>query len=333
MLITEPWSTIADRLGVVASAPPPNSGADVLLTGTDWPATAYRTKVFPVPIRPAGLRRHGAAARESGVPLLVIVPSASSGVSRAALDENVSLLIVPSSPDSPVTGFLFSPAGRRDLADPAIEPELIRRPGRVPWATYALVFELLQTPHVSQRTLARRIGVTQPRVSQALRDVGDAVRRTDAGWKSRSPDELADWILVRYPWRPRMATSWLALDAPVAAARRVTAHLTERGIEHAIGGDVAADSVAPWARPSTAWIWTAAPVDLQETDATPTTASAANLFLAISDDPYLLKSATRAKNGELTLPPWRVWIDLVRQGHDDAALALRRHLTAQGSPS
>ncbi|GHH75923.1 hypothetical protein [Promicromonospora soli] len=332
MLITEPWSTIADRLGIVVSAPPPDSGADIVLAGADWPMTAYRAKVFPAPIRPEGMRRHAAAARELGVSLLVIVPSASPGVSRAALDENVSLLIVPPSPGSDVTGFLFSAAGRQDLADPVTEPEPSRRPGRVPWATYALAFELLETPNVSQRTLARRIGVTQPRVSQALRDLDNAVRRTQAGWEARSPDELADWILARYPWRPRIATSWLTLDAPVTAARRVTAHLTERGIEHAVGGDVAADSVAPWARPFTAWIWAGAPIDLQETGATPTTASAANLFLAISDDPYLLKSATRAENGDSMLPAWRVWIDLVRQGHDDAALALRRHLTAQGSP-
>lgn len=332
MLITEPWSTIADRLGVVVSTPPADSDADVVLAGADWPTTAYRTKAFPAPVRPAGVHSHAALAREQGVSLLLIVPSASAGVRQAALDENVSLLIVPSSPGSPVTGFLFSPAGRRDLADPVADSGPSRRPGRVPWATYALVLELLETPDVSQRTLARRIGVTQPRVSQALRDVGDAVFRTRTGWEVRSPDELADWILVRYPWRPRMATSWLTLDAPVAAARRVTTDLRERGIEHAVSGDVAADSVASWARPSTAWIWTAAPVDLQETGATPTTASAANLFLAISDDPFLLKSATRAEKGDSTLPPWRVWIDLVRQGHDDAALALRRHLTAQGSP-
>ncbi|WP_369369693.1 hypothetical protein AB1046_12820 [Promicromonospora sp. Populi] len=331
MLITEPWSTIAERLGLVATAPSSESDADVVLRGVDWPTTAYRIKVFPTPLRPAGIHSHAAAARKQGLRLLVVVPTASAGVRRAALDENVSLLVVPSSPRTPVTGFLYSSAGLRNLADPVTASEPGRRPGRVPWATYAVGFELLETPDVSQYALAQRIGVTQPRVSQALRDMGAAIRRTRTGWEAQSPDELADWLLSRYPWRPKMATSWLTLDAPVAAAQRTAAHLTEQGIEHAIGGDVAADSFAPWSRPATAWIWTTTPVDLQETSATPTTAGAANLFLAVSDDPYLLKSARRAENGASMLPPWRVWIDLVHQGHDDAALALRRHLAAQGT--
>ncbi|MFE7506566.1 hypothetical protein [Promicromonospora sp. NPDC057488] len=333
MLITEPWTTIADHLGLVVTAPPEDSVADVVLAGAGWPATAYLTKSFPAPIRPATVHAHAASARERGVSLLLIVPSASAGVSRAALDENVSLLVVPGSPGGPVRGFLLSPAGRRDLADLDATTEPSRRPGRVPWATYALAFELLEAPTASQRVLAARIGVTQPRISQALRNLGDAVHRTPAGWEVRSPDDLADWILARYPWQPRIATSWLTLDAPVAAARHATTHLTERGIEHAVGGDVAADSVAPWARPSSAWIWTAAQVDLQEIGATPTTADAANLFLAVPDDPYLLPAAARSKNDYPVLPPWRVWIDLAHQGHDDAAVTLRRHLTTRkGQP-
>jgi hypothetical protein len=331
MLITEPWSTIADRLGVIVSEPPPGSDADVVLTGAGWPATAYRTKFFLAPLRPAGVRDHASAARTLGLPLLVVVPSASTGVSQAALDENVSLVVVPDSPGRPVTGFLFSPSGRLDLTEPVTRSGPIRRPGRVPWATYAAGFELLETPDVSQYALAQRIGVTQARVSQALRHIGDLIRHTRTGWEATSPEELADWLHARYPWKPTMATSWLTLDAPVAAARRATAHLVEKGIEHAVGGDVAADSIAPWARPSTAWIWTAAPVDLQEVGATPTPASAANLFLAVPDDPYLLRSARRAENGDPLLPAWRVWIDLVHQGHDDAALALRERLAAQGT--
>ncbi|MFD7309088.1 hypothetical protein [Promicromonospora sp. NPDC059942] len=328
MLITEPWSTIAEQLGLVVTAPPDGSGADVVLTGAGWPATAYRTKVFPAPVRPATVRALATSARNEGHSLLLVVPSASAGVSRAAQEENVSLLIVPGSPGSPVHGFLLSSAGRRDLADPVAPSEPSRRPGRIPWATYALAFELLEAPIASQRALAGRIGVTQPRVSQALQGLGDAVRRTRTGWEARSPDDLADWILAGYPWQPRIATSWLTLDAPVAAAQRVTTELRERGIEHAVGGDVAADSLAPWARPSSAWIWTAAQIDLQEAGATPTTADAANLFLAVPDDPHLLRSAARPENSYPVLAPWRVWIDLARQGHDDAAVALRRHLSS-----
>ena len=329
MLITEPWTTIADRLGLVVTAPPEGSGADVVLAGAGWPSTAYRTKTFPAPIRPATVHAHAASARERGVWLLLVVPSASAGVSQAALEENVSLLIVPGSPGTPVRGSLLSPAGRRDLADPAAATQPSRRPGRVPWATYALAFELLEAPKASQRVLAGRIGVTQPRISQALQDLGDAVHRTPTGWEVHSPDHLADWVLGRYPWQPRIATSWLTLDAPVTAAQRATTYLREGGIEHAVGGDVAADSVAPWARPSSTWIWSAVQVDLQEIEATPTTADAANLFLAVPDDPYLLGSAAPPENGYPVLPPWRVWIDLAHQGHDDAADALRRHLTTR----
>lgn len=329
MFITEPWATIADRLGLVVTAPPEGSGADVVLAGAGWPSTAYRTKTFPAPIRPATVHAHAASAREQGVWLLLVVPSTSAGVSQAAVEENVSLLIVPGSPGSPVRGSLLSTAGRRDLSDPAAATEPSRRPGRVPWATYALAFELLEAPKASQRVLADRIGVTQPRISQALQDLGDAVHRTPTGWEVRSPSDLADWVLGRYPWQPRIATSWLTLDAPLKAAKRATTHLREGGIEHAVGGDVAADSVAPWARPSSAWIWTAVQVDLQAIEATPTTADAANLFLAVPDDPYLLGSAARPENSCPVLPPWRVWIDLAHQGHGDAADALRRHLTAR----
>ncbi|WP_020017022.1 hypothetical protein [Promicromonospora sukumoe] len=332
MLITEPWTTIADGLGLVVTAPPEDSGADVVLAGPGWPSSAYRTKSFPTPIRPAAVHAHAASARERGLSLLLIVPSASAGVTQAALDENVSLLVVPGSPGSTVRGFLISPAGRLDLPDADVTTEHGRRPGRVPWATYALAFELLEAPEASQRVLAGRIGVTQPRISQALRDLGDAVHRTPAGWGVRSPDDLVDQILARYPWQPRIATSWLTLDAPVTAAQHATTHLRDRGIAHAVGGDVAADAIAPWARPSSAWIWTSAQVDLQELGATPTTADTANLFLAVPDDPYLLRSAARPEDGYPTLPPWRVWVDLVRQGHDDAAAALRRHLMTRRGP-
>lgn len=67
---------------------------------------------------------------------------------------------------------------------------------------------------------------------------------------------------------------------------------------------------------------------LQPAGLTPAPADAATVTLAVSEDPHLLSSARPAAAGMPLLPGWRVWVDLVHQGNDDAAEALADALVA-----
>ena len=96
----------------------------------------------------------------------------------------------------------------------------------------------------------------------------------------------------------------------------------------AASDDVSADRIAPWARPAMAWLWVVAPADLQPAGLTPAPADAATVTLAVSEARHLLDSARPAGDELPLLPGWRVWVDLVHQGRDDAAAALADALVA-----
>lgn len=343
MLIADAWSQLAQEHGVLTGAPPESAGdgvqGDVELRVPGWAPAAYEVKTFLSPLAPSQLHKvmnkHRLRSRDwNDQPeplLLVVVPSATERMLEEAVAAGVSVVVTPRGPNDLVGGVLVGRSGELLHLAPRAPDEAVKsaRRGRVPWGTFAVAFELLGGPRAwaNQEELAVRVGLSQPRVSQILRRL-DARIHTLGGADvvdDAVRDRLAGWLVEHYPRQPRLATTWLTLDSPVQAAGQLENYLRSQNIAHVVTGEVAADRLAPWARPSTCWVWTACLADLEPIGATPVNVRDANLTLAVAEDPYVLRNVDESRR---TAAPWRVWLDLVHQGRLDSADTLRNALVA-----
>ncbi|GCD20139.1 hypothetical protein CTKZ_17010 [Cellulomonas algicola] len=330
MLMSDVFVALAQAHGIVFR-PSPALGvhAPLTLTGPDMPATPYDVHttgaLYPSRVRRYSVDRYALAAARPRP--LVIAASATRAARDTALEVGVSLLVAPDG--GPVTGVLIDASGRTHVVDAPTAHEAAdeapRRSGRTPWGAYALAISLLHDPTPrSQAALACEVSLTQPRVSQALRDMHAFVAREPAGWAVRDSDQLARWLRDRYP-QPRTSATWLTLDAPVLATRAIAGALEDAGVRYAVTGQVAADSYAPWARPTRTTIWADQLVDLSAVGCTPARATDATVTIAVPDDPYALQDAT-LRGGLHLADPWRVWLTLAQDGDDAAADRLREKL-------
>ncbi|WP_199424592.1 hypothetical protein [Actinotalea solisilvae] len=319
------WSELATEHGIVVDSPGQGAHGDLVLRGPDLPTTVYQVKTFSRPLRPAAVAQL-AAEQAPWKRLLLFASSFTPDVARLAEEAGISVLATGSGRG--VHGVLVDAAGRvhRLSPPPPARAPAPRGPGQVAWGTYAVAFALLETPG-TQQALADRAGVSRVRVTQVLSQLDGLVTRTAAGWAPADHRELASWLAANYPATPRLATTWTVLDPPVNAAAYISRHLDILGVPHAVSGDVAADTWAPWARPASAWIWTSSLVDLAAVSATPAAPESATVTLAVSDDPHLLDAVRTTDDSPPLLAPWRVWVDLAHQGSTAAADALLNRLT------
>lgn len=89
---------------------------------------------------------------------------------------------------------------------------------------------------------AARLGVTQQAVSRALR----ALRGATAG----GTEELLDMFLEEYPGPGGKAFGWYGLDPVTAQTRTAVSLASILELDPLVGGDVAADRIAPWKLPA-----------------------------------------------------------------------------------
>lgn len=322
MLMPDVWSALAESHEILPTADS-SVRADVVLRGPAFPATPYDVRTVST-LHPSRVRRFAdpAGITPEDLPqVLVITASATPAAVDAALTARVSVLIAPE--HGPVSGTLIDSDGQPHTVDAGGErnPAPDRapsRPGRPAWGTFALAYALLgdATPR-SQTALAREVGVTQARVSQSLTRLRHLVARRPSGWTTTHPSAIAHWLAAEYP-RPGTAAAWLTLDEPVPATRRIADLLTHAGVAYAVAGQVAADSYAPWSRPTRSIIWTDRLVDLSAAGCTPVTEAEASVIIAVPDDPRALTQA-RERDGLVLADPWRTWVTLVQSGDDAAA--------------
>jgi hypothetical protein len=177
-----------------------------------------------------------------------------------------------------------------------------------------VVRQLLEGGARTQADLSRRAGVSQPRVSQSLRQLalgGLALRSTRSAqvrWEPADWEALLQWWLRAYPGPGGITTYWYGLSTPRGQAQAVVDLLGTGRSRVAVSGDVAADMLAPWRRPTTAVVYVARtdevdrPVeDLSSAGLTPSRAEDATLELTVPADPGLWAVAG-ANDTESSLP-------------------------------
>jgi hypothetical protein len=321
MLISQVWVDLSEH-DLVVSMP---DAHHVILTGPSG-ERKYLLRILTRPPGPAQVVQAAADASTEHLPGLLIAPKASPAAQHAALRAGVSLLLAPDSVGQFTRGHLITPSG--DLLTLAETTATAVRRGRRPWATIAIATYLLEGNASTQDALARRAGVSQARISQVLHALERWVQRTERGWTATDPAGLTQWLAEQSP-PGRTATTWLGLDDPAPTAATVAHWLTAQNVNYALSGDVAADLLAPWARPTRALVYVDQALDLTPLGLTPAPPNAATLELVVPDDPYILRDARLLPSDLVIAHQWRVWADTAVRGNTDAADALRTKLLGE----
>jgi hypothetical protein len=275
------------------------------------PTLALEVRRYTQALTPHGVVDARAAVRGRG--LLLVTPSASAETVRRAAELGVSLLALRGRAGDGVHGHLaLGPGDVVPLGRAATVPAQARRRTGVPArGELQVVKTLLLFGGRTQTEIARWASVTQPRVSQVLkrlaaRGLVDSTPTQGAPAPSRRTWTVVDregllrhW-LAGYPGPGGVTTYWYGLDAPVRQVRAATGVLEGRRV--LVSGDVAADAIAPWARPARAVVYTDAGADLSAAGLTPCPAADATLALAVPEEAEIWRFAQRSWTGRDQTP-------------------------------
>lgn len=268
---------------------------EISSAGEDRSPVTFRVLRRRGPLSPSQVHRLSAAPAPA---TLLIVPAASDQALAAAEAVGWSVIATNEAGTSGPTGIVRLPGGlivlgQRPPADDGRGlPSL--RPGRSAWGTFNVVRQLLEGGARTQADLAERAGVSQPRVSQSLRQLAlDGLAVGSAGgWGAADWDALLQWWLRVYPGPGGITTYWYGLSSPREQALAVVDLLRTDRSRVAVSGDVAADELAPWRRPALAVVYFSPagdverPVDdLSSAGLTPSGADTATLELTVPADP------------------------------------------------
>lgn len=149
-------------------------------------------------------------------------------------------------------------------------------PGPAPYGAAAVTRVLLvASVPLTQSQIAKRIGVTQPRVSQVLNELLGLrlVERVGRrGWRPSDHRQLLDHLLrTAPPPTDGVSTWWATADQDPWDA---TLPCLPRLLGARVSGDTAADLYAPWRRPRLSVVYAAKTIDLHP------------LGLVAADGPY-----------------------------------------------
>ena len=272
----------------------------------------------PTPLTPRDI---ATSVNRHPEPCLIIVPAATPAVREAVEAAGWSWLV---DSGQQVTGVLRFDGERIALGPPAETAKRSAKRGRVPWGTFTLVRRLIQHPYATQQELAALVGVSQPRVSQALADDG-LVQRTPHGWAVRDIDEVIRWWLSTYPGPGGIGTYWYGLAPVVEQARTVVQLATAAdpaGV--AVSGDVAADIIAPWRAPTRAILYARTGVNLADAGFVPAGDEEATLELTVPRDPGLWSPPGKAAPGPPLADPLQILWDVRRSPGPDSEEATQR---------
>jgi hypothetical protein len=295
-------------------------------------AKRYRRPPSPSELRDV-IARHRDATK-----LLLIVDQVTDNLRDALLQHRVSYVT-----DDELALFLDDGTVISETLTPAPDKPAPQQP-RVPWrgrTAFQVVRRLIQSPPGRPQTLlARDAHVSQPRVSQVLKTLQDLGFATGADHFDRA--ELLDVWLTHYPGPGGVATRWYGREPVAQSVAEAYEHALAEGAAPMLSGDIAADLIAPYARPTSAVIYVDAHVDLSATGMVRTPdPETATLELIVPDDPTVRPQPERQPT-EATLSGHAVRLadglqilwDVARSAGIDAAQQtehLRHHLLSEAT--
>ena len=218
------------------------------------------------------------------------------------------------------------------MSKTAVSSNAVRRWG----AGTAAVVRLLVASDVPMTgvTIASVVGVTQPRVSQVLRQLADldAVTATPDGYLGEPPTLLD---LYRTRTRPHLVepeSYWCSTRPLTEQARRVRALATDHGVTIAFSADLAPDLLAPWRHPTVTIAYVSDRLPAADAGLVPAEGRAdASAILRWIDDQGLLSPAPPWRDevdGVPIVDPCQQWWDLLDLGGEDRVEAADRLRTA-----
>lgn len=230
------------------------------------------------------------------------------------------------------------------------------RKGRPAYGVGQVIRALLTGQQFTQTELAQSTGLSQPRISQTLRKLNREGLARPRGvqpyrWEAAGWGDLLDHWLTTYRGPGGTRTYWYGLEQAAQTADRVldlldataataagaavgSSQLMSNRTAPALSGLVAADRIAPWARPTVATIYTPVGADLQQVGLTPASPEEATIQLVVPADPgvWLVPRMWRALEGRRLADPFQIMWDLTHPigaavtDADQAAHRLRKYL-------
>jgi hypothetical protein len=346
---------------------------DVPGEGSPTRTLLLQVKRYSRPLTPGAVaaaadrRSRPAGTGQPGHGLLLITPSATEETARHAAELGISLIALNRGTREGVHGHLIIAPGDvmplgHALVPPAPEG---RRTGVPARGELQIVKTLLLPGGRTQKEIAGWASVSQPRVSQVLKRlaqrglVRSSVEDPPAGTGSESPVPRRTWTVVDwdrllrhwmagYPGPGGVTTYWYGLGPPARQVAAALSVLGGAGTDHRllVSGDVAADLIAPWARPAHAILYTEAGADLSAAGLTPAPAAESTLALTVPEETGLWRFADHwwqvvrrdpAPGGLPLADPLQVLHDVRRSPSVDADQAIevlssrihQLHLTAR----
>lgn len=260
------WEDLLLEAGIELDGRLVASGAAELILQTPEGPWAVAVKRYARSPRPHELAAVIAQARSSDHPLLLLASELSDTTRQMLSDARISYItqrdgLLHLGGKTLALGDTASLSPEPD-APAATTPRL-----ELPWrgrSAFQVLRRLLQldTPP-TQTALAAQAHVSQPRVSQVLATLADHdLLDSDGCLAPVQRDALIDFWIDRYPGPGGITTRWyspLPLQEAVAAA---AAAANEADAEPVLSGNLAADHLAPFARPTNATLYVRQLLDL-----------------------------------------------------------------------
>ena len=239
--------------------------ADLILITPDGP-WAVEVKRYARSPRPRELAAVIAQARSSDRPLLLLASELSHTTRQMLSDAGISYItqrdgLLHLGGKTLALGEM-APAAREPAASAATTPRLA-----LPWrgrSAFQVLRRLLQhdTPP-TQTTLAAEAHVSQPRVSQILATLaGQDLLDSNRCLSPMQRNALIDFWIDRYPGPGGITTRWYTLLPLQEAVAAAAAAANEADAEPALSSNLAADHLAPFARPTHATLYVRQLIDL-----------------------------------------------------------------------
>ena len=178
-------------------------------------------------------------------------------------------------------------------------------------------------------SIARAVGVTQPRVSQVLQGfaLSDAVEAVDGGYRGHRA-KLLD--LYRDRSRPSLVepeSHWYGTRPIAEQADQMIEFTGDRNVAVAFSADLAPDLLVPWRHPTLTVVYASESLPLDDVGLVPAEGRAdASMIVRWTHDDTLLSGPTgpRLVEGIPITDPVQQWWDLLDLGGEDRAEAADR---------